>query len=206
MSMNLLRCVVLVLASCCAALGAQVPVTLTGRIEVAPSGACDPSATHRVACTDILLRSSTVNLGTFAGRLVDLRASTVSTGACNLLEVTEIANAANATTTTSLGGYRLGSTVIFTTPAPVGALVPYFWSTSPGFLPVGEFGSLQLNPLTNFLYWSTDISVTIAVRSVRIPNDPILVGQIALFQTGLVTVTPEISFKLLNAGCFEIRN
>ncbi|HLU39755.1 MAG TPA: hypothetical protein VK081_10235 [Planctomycetota bacterium] len=185
---------------------AQLPVALTGKIERAGANPCHTSATHRVACTDIFLRSTTVDLSSLEGRTVDLRAvTTVTPGCAVLLDVTEAANAAYATSTLALGGYRRNATVVFTTTAPVGALVAYFFASQPGFLPFLTFGTLQLDPTANFLYWTFDVSIGVALRTVRIPDEPALVGQVALFQTAFVSVAPELRFGLLNAGCFTIQ-
>jgi len=182
---------------------AQVPVSLTGRVERAGSP-CNPAATHVVGCTEILLRGDGVDLATFEGRIADLTGTADATVGCVLVDVTAAVAAPQSTTTFSLGNYRIDTTVVFTTVAPVGSAVAYFFSCEPGFLPLFDFGTLMLDPLTDFIYWGIDISLGVALRSVRIPNEPGLVGQRALFQTAYVSVTP-FAARLLNAGCFEIR-
>lgn len=183
---------------------AQLPVTLTGRVERAVNP-CNTDATHIVGCTEILLLGSGVDLATWEGRYADLTGTTDGNTACPLVTVTDAVAAPQSTTTFSLGNYSLNSTVIFTTSAPVGAAVAYFFSCEPGFLPVVNFGTLQINPLTDFIYWGIDISVGVALRTARIPNEPGLIGQRALFQTAFVSITPTFEAKLLNAGCFNIR-
>ena len=187
------------------AAAAQTPVSLTGRIERAPSSPCNGAATHKLACTEILLRSETVNLATWEGRMADLSGESEGSLTCPLINVSDAVAAPQSTSTFSLGGYRINSTVIFTTTAPVGSVVAYFFSSEPGFLPLANFGTLQLNPLTNFIFWTLDISIGVALRTVRLPNDPCLVGQVALFQTAYVSVTPTFEVKLLNAACFSIQ-
>lgn len=198
---NLVRLSLLLLAP---AVAAQLPVSLTGRVE-AVSNPCNPAATHVVGCTEILLRGDGVDLGTFEGRVADLTGTSEGTATCPMVAVTAAVAAPASTSTISLGGYRLNSTVIFTTTAPVGAAVAYFFSCESGFLPLLTFGTLELNPLTDFIYWGVDVSIGIALRSVRIPNEPGLIGQRALFQTAYVSVTPTVEAKLLNAGCFVIQ-
>lgn len=187
-----------------AALAAAQSVTVTGRVERV-TDPCNSAATHKMACTEILLRSDTVNLTSFEGRMVDVVGTSVGATLCPMVDVTEAIAAPQSTTTLALGGYRINTNVVFTTSAPVGALVLYFFSCEPDFLPVLTFGTLQLNPFTEFLYWTVDISIGVALRSVRIPNEPRLIGAYTLFQTASVTITPEFSAKLLNAGCFTIR-
>jgi hypothetical protein len=199
---NLLRIASLaVLAS--AAL-AQVPVTLTGRVERAPASPC-AVATHRVACTEILLRSKTLNLATLEGQMVDITGVSEGSATCAVVNVSGAVAAAQSTSTFSLGNYRINSTVIFTTTAPVGSFVAYFFSCEPGFLPVVDFGTLQLNPLTDFMFWTFDVSIGVALRTVRLPNEPGLVGLHVLYQTAFASITPAIEVRLLNAGCFDIR-
>ena len=77
--------------------------------------------------------------------------------------------------------------------------------SEPGFLPLLDLGTLQLNPLTDFTYWTFDVSIGVALRTVRLPDDPGLVGLRVLFQTGFASITPSLQFKLLNAACFTIR-
>ncbi len=184
---------------------AQTPVSLTGRVERVPSNPCNGAATHKIACTEILLRSATVDLTTWEGRMADLSGESEGTLTCPLINISDAVAAPQSTSTFSLGGFRINSTVIFTTTAPVGSVVAYFFSCEPGFLPIANFGTVQLNPLTNFIFWQLDVSIGVALRTVRIPNVPGLVGQVALFQTAFVSVTPTLEVKLLNAGCFTIQ-
>ncbi len=187
-----------------AVLASAQAVTLTGRVERV-TDPCNPTATHKVGCTDILLRSSTVNLAGFEGRMVDVVGTSAGVTTCPLVDVSEVVAAPQSTSTLALGGYRINTNVIFTTTAPAGALVLYFFSCEPAFLPLFTFGTLQLNPLTEFLFWTTDISIGVALRNVRIPNEPGLVGVYTLYQTASVTLAPEFAVKMLNAGCFTIR-
>lgn len=200
--MSLRHCLVVTLTAALAA--AQLPVNLTGRVERV-TDPCNSAATHKVGCTEILLRSDIVNLAGLEGRTVDVVGTSVGAPTCPMVDVTEAVAAPMSTSTLALGGYRINTNVIFTTTAPVGAFVLYFFSCEPSFVPVLTFGTLQLNPLTDFLYWSLDVSIGVALRSVRIPNEPGLIGQNTLFQTAAVTITPEFSAKLLNAGCFTIQ-
>lgn len=192
---------ILVLTSLVAA---QLPVTLTGRVDRV-TNPCNPAATHVVGCTEILLHSTAVELSLWEGRLADLTGTSEGTAECPVVNVDGAVAAPQSTSTFSLGNYRINSNVVFTTTAPVGSAVAYFFSCEPGFLPVLTFGTLQLNPLTDFLYWSLDISIGVALRTVRIPNEPGLIGQRALFQTAFVSITPTFEVKLLNAGCFVIQ-
>lgn len=200
--MSFRHCLAVTLTAALAA--AQLPVNLTGRVDRV-TDPCNSTATHKVGCTDILLRSDTVNLAGLEGRMVDIVGASEGATNCPMVNVTEAVAAPMSTSTLALGGYRINTTVIFTTTAPVGSFVFYFFSCEPAFLPVLTFGTLQLNPFTEFLYWTLDVSIGVAIRSVRIPNEPGLIGQLSLFQTAAVTLTPEFSAKLLNAGCFTIR-
>lgn len=186
------------------AVSAQLPVRLTGRVERAPATPCTP-ATHKVACTEILLSSKVVSLAQFEGQMVDITGVSAGTATCPLVDVAAVTSAARSTSVFSLGGFRINSTVLFTTTIPAGSFVGYFFSCEPGFSPIADLGTLQLNPLTDFMFWTLDVSIGVALRSVRLPNDPNLVGLYVLFQTGYVSITPTLEFGLLNAGCFTIR-
>jgi hypothetical protein len=183
---------------------AQLPVSLTGRVERA-ANPCNPLATHVVGCTELLLVGDGVSLESWEGRIADLTGTSTGSAACPMVTVTGAVAAPQSTATFSLGNYRIDTNVVFTTTAPAGAAVAYFFSCEPGFLPVLEFGTLLLNPLTDFIYWGIDLSIGVALRTVRIPNEPGLIGQRALFQTAFVTVTPTLQARLLNAGCFVIQ-
>lgn len=193
------------LATLLALPAAAQAVLLTGRVERAPATPCNAAATHKIACTDILLRSTVLDLTALEGRMVDLTGTSEGSLPCPLVNVSAAVAAAQSTATFSLGGYRINSTVLFTTTAPAGAFVGYFFSSEPGFLPLLDLGTLQLNPLTDFTYWTFDVSIGVALRTVRLPDDPGLVGLRVLFQTGFASITPSLQFKLLNAACFTIR-
>ena len=94
--------------------------TLTGRVEKAPAGACDPKATHRVACTDVLLKSTAVDLKALEGKLMLLAGTFNANPACTTVTVTEAHNPTSTTTVFSLFGYRPGRTVTLTTKVPQG--------------------------------------------------------------------------------------
>jgi hypothetical protein len=193
-------------AGFCLSLGlcaAQLPVTLTGRIDRA-TAPCNAAATHKVGCTEVLLRSDTVDLSAMEGTFRAITGVSEGAAPCVTVNVTEASDAAAFTTTFSLGGYRLGTNVTFTTLSPAGSVVFYFFADAPGFFPLLTFGTLLLDPAANFLYFTNDISIGVAIRTVRIPTYPELVGRTILFQTAMVALVPPDA-RMLNAHCFVVR-
>ena len=186
---------------------AQFTTTMTGKVEAAPASPCNATATHRIACTDILLKSSTLDLAPYLNRVALLTGNVQIRlfPYCVTLDVTAVENATNRTTAISLSNYRINSNVIVSTFAPIGAAVPMLFAAGPGFVPLGAWGTLMLDPATMF-YWATDVSVGLTLRSIPIPNDPSLVNVQIIFQTGYATVTPAVEFGLLNPICFTIRS
>lgn len=177
--------------------------TLTGKIEKAPAGACNTAATHRVACTQVLLKSATVDLDSFLNKVVDLEGG-ISLGIdCVTIDVATAEPAAAATNVIAFLGYRINQTIVYTTTAPAGAIVAYFFSADSGFLPLPFVGTMLLDlPTTQF--WTTDVSIGLAIRTMRIPNDPTLVGLKVWYQTGYLAIAPTLGIKLLNPGCFTV--
>jgi hypothetical protein len=165
---------------------AQFEATLTARIDRAPATRCNATATHVAGCTNVHLRGR-VQLG----------------WNCVTIDVADATPANERTTAVALFGYRLGMPVAFTTLAPVGALVPFFFGARPGFLPLGALGTLLLDPFST-QYFTTDISIGATLRVLRIPNDPSLVGVQIYYQTAWAQVTPSLEGTFLNPGCFQI--
>lgn len=180
-----------------------VPVSLVGAIEKAPSSPCNAMATHRIACTDVLLYSTKVDLTQLEGKTQAIRGALQAQPGCVAIEVETAENAAQRTSTLALFGFRLGRPVVFTTTAPAGAVVSYFFGFGPGFVPLGDFGSLLIDPI-GAVYWTSDLSIGIAIRSVTIPNDPNLVGLEMFMQTTWLQITPTLGGGLINPTCFKI--
>jgi hypothetical protein len=183
-------------------ISAQLPATLTGKVEKAPAGACDAAATHQVTCTNVLLKSSTVDLTALVGKTVELKGTALFQGSCVTIDVQSAPTATEQTTALALFGYRLGRPIVFTTSAPLGALVFYLFGTGPGFLPLGASGS-YLMQLAGSVYWTFDISIGVAIRPVTVPSDPALVGINFLMQTAYVTISP-LSLGILNPLCWTV--
>jgi hypothetical protein len=191
-------------ALCAAIAPAQFATTLTGRIVAAPASPCNASATHMVECTDVLLTSSTVDLGSLVGQTVDLQGNLVPALGCVTLDVTSAAPATARTRLTALQGTRLNRPIIVTTTAPAGSSVFYVFSGGSGFVPLGPFGSLLVD-FTTAQVRGPDISIGIALHTWTIPDDPTLVGVNIWIQTAMVAILPAPEGRLLNAICFTIQ-
>lgn len=197
------------LATLCLALlapvvSSQQPVNLTGQIEQAPPGPCNVRGTHRIACTNVLLYSATIDLEILEGQVVDLQGQLDVQFGCVAIDVQGVTTAVSTTNTLALLGYNTGSPIIFTTDAPLGSLVSYWFSTGPGFVPLGPVRSLLLDPFATVYGW-TDISVGVAVRLVTIPACPPLVGTTFYMQASRLSLSP-FGARLLNPTCFTVAN
>jgi hypothetical protein len=185
------------------ALPAQLQTRLTGTIQKVAGTPCNAKATHRVACTELLLYSSLVDLTQLEGRQQTIEGTLRLSPGCTTIEVTAAEAPAQRTTALALFGFRIGRPVTFTTFAPAGSLVAYFFGTGPGFAPLGQFGSLLLDPV-GIVYWASDLSIGIALRTATIPNDPQLVGVDIWMQTAWLQLAPTLGGGMLNPTCFTI--
>lgn len=181
---------------------AQVMTTVTGRIERAPADRCNLDATHRIQCSNLLLKSDVVDLRALENQTVVLVGDVPIDPSCNTMTVESAEAATEITTIFAPLGFRPGRTVIFTTRAPVGSIVAYLCG-EPGFLPLPfGFGSFLIDPLTA-TFWATDISIGITPRLLTIPNNSDLIGLRPIFQTLYLSISPPAA-SVLNATCFTI--
>ena len=178
-------------------------ITMVGRVERQTTG-CNPTASYKVSCSRTQLVSTAVDLSAYVNQIVQIDGTADLTNpACPVVDVATVAATTATTRIIALRGSALGSPLIFTTTVPVGALVGYVFSTDSGLLPLGTFGALQLD-LPGSVFWTFDVSIGVAIRSVTIPRDSFLIGVDILFQTVAVTVTPTFGAQLLNLNCFTI--
>lgn len=188
-----------------ASLSAQLSTSVTGEVQVAPAGACAPFATHALECSTLLLQSSTIDLSQFEGANRKLTGNLTFNGpGCPIMEVTMVETAGGSTSTFSLSNYRIGSNVLMTTFAPLGNTLATFLAFDPGFIPLGNFGTLLISPLSASLY-SIDLSIGINIKSIPIPNDPNLIGCSPVFQVLSVNLLSPLDSELYNPACFTIR-
>jgi hypothetical protein len=185
---------------------AQIPAKFTARVIKVASGACDPTATHQLACVDgVLLKSSTVNLATFENKLT-LIEGTVAVGACVTIDVTAASNPQYTHTATSNNQFRLGANVSLRGTGPFASLVALALSASPGgFLPFDPYGAFMLHvPTTLFIDFQLALLGSYT-WTIPIPNDVSLVGAAIQSQTGWVVVIGTPTGALVNAECFTIQ-
>jgi hypothetical protein len=183
-------------------------IEITGFVEKlsAPS-ACSPRATHRVRCTDIhLVAAASVNLAQFEGKVADLKGSLVL-AVCPTLEVSEGVNAPYTYRITSSGSgqFKLGETASFRTTAPLLSAVPFVLAGGPGFVPLLQYGSFELDLLST-VYFEVNVALlgSTTVR-IPIPSDRNLIGaQIWGQGIYLNLLSNPISGRMLNADCFKI--
>ena len=182
---------------------AQVPVSLVGRVERQTNG-CNAAAGYRVSCSQTQLVSTAVDLANYVNQTVQLDGTAdLANPKCPTVTVTAVAPPVASTRVTALLGYRLGSPLLFTTNVAAGGLVAYVFSTDSALVPIPMFGTYQLDVLGS-VFWTFDLSIGVAIRSVSIPRDTFLIGQRILFQTAYAVLTPELSAGLLNLNCFTI--
>ena len=194
-------------ASASAQLG--LPFSINGRVRALdPNTRCATSATHTVECTDLLLRSDTVDLSALEGQLTQLIGQLqFSPTLCQVLVVenTETVSIPR-TDLIALFGTRPGRRVSFSTLTAPGSVL--YWFAAPGPartpLPLGPFGTFALDPATAF-FWTTDVSIGLSVNSFQIPNDPNLVGASLYVQVLAGSLLPTPSLQLLNPTCLTVR-
>ncbi len=183
---------------------AQLTQVITGRV-VAANNPCDPSATHQLQCTDVFLRSEAVDLGKFEGSVVKVSGTVASVFGCALVDVKSVEDAPVSASLTAIFGFRPGRPVLFTTQAPIGSFVVYVMSTGPGFVPLGPFGAILIDPLTLVVDATPDVSLLgFTVRNYPIPDVPAIVGCTVNTQMVVATIEPELSLELTNPVCFTV--
>ncbi len=183
---------------------AQFDITLSGTVEAAPADPCNPNATHRLRCSEILLQSSTVDLAARQGRISNLTGRLIPALGCVTLEVTAAEDAAVRTTTTAIFGYRLGRPVLFTTFAPPGSTILYLFSGGTTFLPLGPLGALMLDSQSlAFVGYRPTIGIDIYTET--LPTDPAFVGVDIYHQFGYFSILNGLEGGLMNIGCFQIQ-
>jgi hypothetical protein len=190
----------------CVPSSAQLPTRFTARVIKVASGACDPTATHQLACVDgVLLKSSTVNLASFENKLA-LIEGTVALGTCVTIDVTAASNPQYTHTATSNNQFRLGSNVSLRGTGPFASLIALAISASPGgFLPFDPYGAFMLHvPTTLFIEFRLALLGT-TTWTIPIPNDASLVGAAIQSQTGWVVLTGTPNGALVNAECFTLQ-
>ncbi len=199
-----------VLAAFTACLPAQVVQVATGKVEKLPQAStCSPTATHRIACTDIHLVAGTgVDLATFEGKVCDMEVA-IQVATCPTLRVDKIANAQYSVAFSPfLGGQnRIGDRVSIRQTAPALAIVPALFGGKSGFLPLGDFGLFQVDPAT-LIYIQNDIALLgFTLSIVTIPNDKALVGAFVMIQgVYLALANNQLDAKFLNVDCLTIRD
>ena len=186
------------------ALSAQT-FTFTARIERAPANACDPTATHKVACADVLLKSSVVNLASLEGQRVTMDGTFVL-GGCITIDVATAAAATYRHTVTGSNGFHLGSNVSFRGTCPFAGFVALALSGGPGFLPLSTFGAYWLDLPTSLLIGINLGLLGSQTTVIQIPpNDLSLIGAVIYSQTAWVDIlsTPQTG-AFVNSECFTI--
>ncbi|MCB9891772.1 MAG: hypothetical protein H6832_08040 [Planctomycetes bacterium] len=209
---SLVRKLTAVAASLALAVSASAQLTqlATGKVEKLPQpSTCSPSATHKIACTDIHLVAGTgVDLGSFEGQTCDMEVA-IQIATCPTLRVDKIAAAKYSVRMSPfLGGQnRIGDTISIRQTAPLLAIVPAIFAGKPGFLPLGEFGLIQSDPAT-MVYIQNDVALlgfTLAI--IKIPNDKALVGAFVMIQGLYIALANNaIDAKVLNVDCVTIRD
>ena len=193
-------------AALAAPAAAQFSITVSGRVEAVAPGACNQNATHQIACTDVLLLSSTVNLGSVVGQTVHATGSLVPQLGCITLDVAEVEPASDVRLSVfTLGSFRIGTTITLLSTAPLGVPIVHFFAVEGFFLPLGPAGSYLLNPL-NTQQWAIDLGLGPVPfpRFEQIPNNPALVGCNPYFQFLAVDLANPFDSRLSNAICFTI--
>jgi hypothetical protein len=129
---------------------AAAQVTVSGRIE--PVGApslCAPAATHRIADTDVLLFSTTLDLSLVSTIPQVFSGLDVGAPGCPLLDVASIQSSKYSLSpcnTTALGC----TFTLDQCPSPTAGVFLIAGSLGNGYLPLGSAGTILIDPLANF--------------------------------------------------------
>src|SRR5690606_31328917 len=155
------------------------------------------------ACTEVLLKSSAVDLDALEGQTVELTGSLELAPGCVTIDVASAAGAAHRTIQLAPFGTRLGRPVVLTSLVPTGSLIFYVFSGNAGFLPLGPLGTVFLD-VGSSVFVGNEPSIGVSIRTETIPNDPGLVGVTVWYQFGYLSLL-ELDFGLLNPGCITIQ-
>lgn len=178
---------------------------ITGKVLRAPTVSCDATATHMLEHTDVLLKSTTINLTTWENKNVDLEGTLITTPTCATLDVTTAANAQYAHTVTAANQFKLGTNVTFKGTSPFLGFVGIIFSGARGFLPVATYGALLIDPLNYVLIGPNLALLGSYSTTVQIPNDPALIGGLIQTQSFWATVTTTYDGALVNTFSFTIK-
>ena len=178
-------------------------VTVVGVVQpVGGPTICMQGETHYLECTQVFLKSSVVNLGSYAGQTV--RVSGVDVGVtCHVIEVAQ-ASPAGVRLSWS-GSPTPGGTVTFMTcvylPNPPH---PYwlFFSAGAGYFPIDpSFGTVLL--ASPFFFLGSGFAAICGNLAVAIPPDPGLLGA-TFWEEAFTPVLPFLGPPLSNATCLTI--
>lgn len=182
----------------------QAALTCTGKVVKAPLNPCDPAATHKIDCTDVLLKSSTVSLSASEGKVVDLT-GTATVGACNVIDVASVAAAPYTHTLSAANQFKLGTNVTFRGTGPFAGYLGILVTGGSGFVPAANFGAVFVD-LSNYVLLGPTLSLLGSYSvTATIPNNAGLIGGMIWSQSFWVNLlaTP-VTGALVNAQCFKI--
>ncbi len=185
---------------------AQIQLTVSGRVVPAPAGACNPAATHAIACSEVLLQSTVVDLTQFEGQTVQVQGTPQIAIGCLTLDVTAVESTGGIRLSAfSLSNFRIGTTMTLLSQAPLGSIMVQFFADDSGFLPLGPLGSYLLE-FQSTLQWELQIGIGLPFpRFIQVPNNPGIIGCRPHFQFFAVDLTSPLDSRFSNSICFEIR-
>jgi hypothetical protein len=183
---------------------APKPVSVTGLIVPTPGpvSICQQNETHRIACTDVFLKSSTIDLHPWVGKIATVIGKDVGV-TCTVVDVTAIQSPA---ATLSMCGAPNLACPIKVQICPSGAIGIYgiFAAADSAFVPVNLYtGSFLLS----FPFVELAQGIQQFPRSgfqVQIPMTPALVGVEVHLQGFLQDIGPVSPPVLTNPICFTI--
>ncbi|HLQ38799.1 MAG TPA: hypothetical protein VK348_13400 [Planctomycetota bacterium] len=184
------------------ALAAQSVCASGEIVPIAGPTICQNGETHRLLGTAVFLRSSTLNLGAYAGRIVEVQGTDVGL-LCHVIEVTGVIDPAPVTMSWC-GSPMLSCPVKVVLQGPglgVGllavALASGYQALGCGTNPGDLHGTLLLGP-------AADVFAVLATPTGRldqvvpIPLDSALVGLNVLFQGAHMTIGPQGPLQVSN--------
>lgn len=202
--MNLVRpTTVLLVALVVPAVAAAQPVSITGVVEkVSGPAICLQQVTHRLACTDVLLRSATVDLDALVGQTWTFVGQDVGV-TCHVVEVESVVppKAELGSCGTPATGCPLKITI-----CPSGAIGRHFLfaAAGSGYAPIDLVtGTLLLAPPVIVLSQGPQRFPCVGI-SLVVPDQPALIGAHVFLQAAQQDVGPVGPPFLTNPICFQI--
>lgn len=191
------------------ALAAQTNVCVSGTIvPVGGPTICQQGETHRLDGTAIYLRSSTVNLDSVSGRVVEVQGTDIGL-LCRVIDVQAVVDP-TPVALTWCGSPMIGCPLKVVVQGPGLGFAILAASLTPDFQPLGcgnnpgdVHGTLQLGQPVETIFAGVTTSGSVDT-TIAIPLDNALVGLFVWFQGAHMTIGRQGPLRLSNVGMIQV--